>query len=119
MDIKLIGGDLDLSTGDLVLIDGPESIAQHLRIRLRFFLGEWYLDQRVGIPYFQTIFLKGAKYDVIREIFRKAIVNTPGVIEVLNLELEYIDTERLLRVTFDARVVGADVPLSFTEEFII
>lgn len=44
MDLKLdiASDDIDVSTGDLVLVEGTDAIIQHLQIRLRFFLGEWF-----------------------------------------------------------------------------
>lgn len=120
MDFKLdTTGDIDLTTGDLVLLDGPDAIAQHLRIRLRFFLGEWYLDQRVGMPYFQTILVKGARLNIVRAIFRKAILATPGVEGLRSLDLDYAPATRRLTVTFDADIVGADALVRFEEEMII
>lgn len=120
MDIKLdTTGDIDLTTGDLVLLEGPDAIAQHLRIRLRFYLGEWYLDTRIGIPYFQTILVKGARLNIVRAIFRKVILTTPGVEGLRSLDLEYEGVTRKLTVTFDADIVGADAPVRFEEELIV
>lgn len=120
MDIKLAtDGDIDISTGDLVLLTGAEAISQHLKIRFRFMLGEWFIDQRVGIAYFQTILVKGTSLNVVREIFRKVIVTTPGVAKLLSLDLVYAGVTRVLTVTFEANIVGADEPIRFVEELII
>lgn len=119
-DIKLTtAGDIDLTTGDLILLEGPDAIGQHLRIRFSFFLGEWYLDTRIGIPYFQTILKKGARLNVVRAIFQKVILDTPGVEGLRYLDLDYEGTTRALTVTFDADIVGADQPVHFEEELII
>lgn len=121
MDFKLTsGGDLDFSTDDLVLLDHIEAVAQHLRIRLRFFLGEWFLDQRVGIPYFEKILGKvGRRENVVRSILRKAILDTSGVEALRSLSLTYTGETRLLTLEFDADIVGADQPITFIEEMII
>jgi len=68
MDLKLatvIDGDnpvvhdlhLD-STGDLSWVEGIDAIAQHARVRLQFFLNEWFLDRREGIPFMREVFTK-------------------------------------------------------------
>jgi len=120
MDLKLTtDGDLDFSTGDLILLEHPDDIAQHLRIRLRFFLGEWFLDQRIGIPYFEKILIKNPNEAVIRSIYRDVILTTPGVEALRSLELSYDEILRKLTVEFDAQIVGADQPLSFVEELIL
>lgn len=122
MDFKIdtATGDIDLSTNDLVLLDHIEAVAQHLRIRLRFFLGEWFLDQRVGIPYVEKILGKvGRRENVVRAIFRKVILTTPGVEALRSLDLTYTGETRLLTLEFDADIVGADEPISFLEEMVI
>ena len=51
-------GDLDFSSGGLELLEGVDEIVQKLDTRLQFFLGEWFLDQRLGIPYYEDILIK-------------------------------------------------------------
>jgi len=121
MDIKIdtATGDLAIENGDLVLLDGPEAIAQHLRIRLRFFKGDWFLDTRIGIPYFEQILIKAPNENVVRAIFRKVILETPGVEGLRSLSFTYDGAARRLTTEFDADIVGADVPISFVEEMII
>lgn len=110
-----IAGDLKLTNGQLSLVDGTEAIAQHLRNRLRFFLGEWFLDQRQGLPFFREIFVKNPDRQVIRTIFRRTIRETPGIATMARFELT-IDTTRSARLTFVALLdePGAD-PLEFSD----
>lgn len=120
MDLKLDAfGDLDIGADDLQLISGPEAVSQHLRIRLRLFKGEWFLDTRIGVPYFQR--LLGAKTSgaAVKALFRKAILGTPGVKGVTALAIDYDNPTRRLTVRFDAVVTGTEVPIQFKEEVIL
>jgi len=121
MDIRLQDAqrDIDISGGDLNLIDGPEAVAQHLRIRFHFFLGEWFLDRRLGIPYFQKILKKNPGTNVVRAIIRRVITTTPGVLALISLDTNYEGAIRKLTTPFEARIEGSDETLSFVEEFII
>ena len=121
MDIKLqdVQRDLDISGGDLNLVDGPEAVAQHLRIRFHFFLGEWFLDQRLGVPYFQKVLKKNPGTNVVRAVLRRVITTTPGVLALISLNTEYEGAIRKLTTPFECRIEGADEPLEFVEEFII
>lgn len=120
MDIKLdANGDLDASTGTFVIISGADAIRQSLRIRLQFFLGEWFLDQRLGVPYYERILVKNPSTNVVRSILREAILETPGVIETTAFRTDYDNAARRMTVTFSARVEGSDAPLDFSEEFVI
>ncbi len=95
------------NVGDLMLIDGqitltPDlktAVAQHLFVRLRFFLGEWFLNPSEGIPYFTKIFIKNPSLSLITSIFRKVILETPGVKAVENLTIDLDRATRELRIT--------------------
>jgi len=112
MDIKLaykvdannpIVDDLFLDdNGQLAWTIGAEAIAQHIRIRLRFFKGEWFLDPDEGIPYFQEVFKKQTGRDRVEKILRKAITDTPGVAKLLKFSATYEASNRSLHVIFDA-----------------
>lgn len=119
VDIKLdpVTHDLDLSSGGLGLITGDEAVKQKLSIRLRFVLGEWFLDQRIGVPYFESVFVKNPDEGRIRDIFRQTVLTTPGVSDLREL-LVTLGSDRILRVTFIA-VLDSGSEIDFDEEFII
>lgn len=121
MDIALqtIDHDLDISTGDLEILEGAEAIAQHLRIRLQFFFAEWFLDRRLGVPYYQKILIKNPGTNVVRAIIRKVVTSTPGVLALISLDTAYEGTIRKLTVSFTAKIQGTDEPLVFSQEFIV
>ena len=55
-------GDIELDNGNLVLTtnDSDDEIIQRLRGRLQLFLGEWFLNTSIGIPYLQLVYRKGS-----------------------------------------------------------
>lgn len=101
-DLRLdpLTGDLDLSGGQLHLTEGVEAIAQSIRARLLFFLGEWFLDPTAGIKYFGSVLVKNPQIPVIQSIFRAEILKTPGVASLESLVLTYNSTARSLSVAF-------------------
>lgn len=102
---------LDPATGDLALpvqlITGADCVAQRLRIRLRFWLGEWFLDQRLGIPYVRSVLVKNPDLVLIRSIFRRVILSTPGVARLDSLVLTHDRAGRRL-VIEDFRATFVD-----------
>ena len=119
MDLLLdTTNDLNVTTGDLQLTSGLAGIAQHLRIRLRFFLGEWFLDTRLGVPYFEQILVKNPGTSVVRTIMRDVVITTPGVASMNDFVTDFDGATRTLSVSFTA-VTTSGEPLEFTEEFII
>jgi hypothetical protein len=119
MNLKLTNtGDLDFSSGNLGLVTGAAEVAQKLRVRYRFFLGEWYLDTRIGVPWFQVIFADGTPEELIRSKLMKVAMTCPGVAEVSEFTVARNRALRSLSVAFQARLSAGDV-LRFTEEFIL
>ena len=100
-DIKLdTAGDLEVAAGDLVLVSAADAIVQAVRIRLQFFKGEWYLDLDAGVPYYQSVLVKNPDPGVLQTVFRKALLETPGVLAVNALSLTQDRAARSLRVDY-------------------
>ena len=118
-DIKLNTntGDLESVNGDLVLAAGADAIAQHIKVRLRMFEGEWFLDPRQGLPYFRKILQKTPDVSSIGGIFRRAILDTPGVTSLSSFSVELNRQTRALSLNFVAKI-DTDEELTF-REFII
>ena len=105
-------GDLALVGGDLVLAGGADALLQHVRMRLQFFLGEWFLDDptdpQIGTPLFQKVLIKNPDRGVLESVFRDRILGTPGIKDVTALSLDYQGSTRTLRVSWAATAgVGA------------
>jgi hypothetical protein len=112
-------GDIDLSAGDLVFVTGADAVAQHLKIRLRFVRGEWFLDQRVGIPYRSQIWVKNPNLAAIRTTYRRSILSTPGVDKLERIDLSFDAPTREMRLEFSAKLAGETVARDFSEVFIL
>lgn len=119
-DLKLstLDDDLDLTGEQLSIVTGDDAIVQHLSVRLRLFKGEWFLDLRVGIPYYDSILIKNPDLVAIRSIFRRAILTTPGIASLDALDTEFDAANRRLTVTFTA-IKDDGETLDFSKEFII
>jgi len=119
-------GDLHLLNGDLVWLgedteaEKVEAISQHIRSRLRTFLGEYFLDERIGIPFFRDVFVKAPDLEIIRSIFSQGILNTPGVVQLTELRLDLDRSTRELSIAFEAIVdTGDPLWVGYDQPFII
>lgn len=97
-----VEGDLMLVNGDFVLVRGLDAIEQHLRVRLRFFLGEWFLDEREGVPFFRDIFVKNPNVSLITAELRRVVTSTPGVSSCEQLTVDIDAGARRATVTIRA-----------------
>lgn len=105
MDIRLD------SNGDAVFINGPltlegvthkaqDVVAQRLTIRLRTFLGEWFLDTTYGVPYLSRILVKNVSKTTVDNILREEILNEPGVLEIQKFSSTFDAGTRLYSCSF-------------------
>lgn len=106
-------GDLTFTNNSLTFVEGADEVVQRLRQRLRTFLGEWFLDTSLGVPYFQEILKKNPQQGVVDAILKKHIVNTPGVINLLEYVFVVNTAERTSTLTF--KVLSVDGPIDLEE----
>lgn len=104
-DIALQIGRHDLLTTescDLLLIDNAERVAQQIRIKLKSFLREWFLDMSYGVPYFEYILVKQPNMTHIRSILRQQISDVADVSKVQELTFSLDRQNRALAVEYVA-----------------
>lgn len=106
-------GDIYVAKNTLTFINGGDEVVQLLRQRLKTFLGEWFLDTRMGVPYFQEIFKKNPSPIAVEAAFKNVILATPGVLELSEFSLDIDSSLRELTVTLKA--VGTDGIIDFSE----
>lgn len=114
---------LDPTTGDLAvpfqIVRGELAVMQRIRIRFRFFLGEWFLDTRLGVPYYRDILIKNPDSILISFIFRQVLLSTPGVASVASFSASLDRPTRFLTVDFEATLEDGTVIRVTAEPFII
>ncbi|MFX1587236.1 MAG: hypothetical protein ACFFC1_03690 [Promethearchaeota archaeon] len=97
-------GDLDLTNWNLRFTSSnSQYIAQKLKIRLGFFLGEWYLNINEGIPYFEKILVKNPNLSEIEDLMIEKILTVSGVESLESFNLEFDKSTRELTVSFTVK----------------
>lgn len=92
-------GNLSLSS------DASAYMAQKLQIKLRMFLGEWYLDTTKGIDYLSSIMGKNVNdLPMIAAELKNAILNTDGVDSLLSFSVSYENVLRKLICSFSVKL---------------
>jgi hypothetical protein len=111
-------GDLDVTNGRMSLVSGREAIRQKLQLGLRTFLGEWFLDVRTGLPYYQSILVKNPNSQSIQNFFKKAILSCDGVVSVDSISTDFDKTTRHMTISFTAKIDdGTEIP--FKDSFVV
>ena len=101
MDVNT--NDIVLKGGKVLLIDNAERIAQQILISLRFWLGEWFLNTRQGVPYLEYILVKNPNETHIKQVLTDAIKEVDGVDLVTNMDLSLNRIKRALTVEYTVK----------------
>lgn len=103
MDIQLdSNGHILLTTNGLSLVnDRALLVAQRLSVRLRTYLGEWFLDTTMGIDWFADVLLKNVSKQTVDSILQNELVKDRFVVKIK---------------TFSSSVVNRNYICSFSVE---
>ena len=94
------------------LVNSSAAVAQCVKTRLMLFKGEWFRDIRVGIPYFQYVFIQNPNLTLISSLFQQVCEAAPGVAAVLDMQLNYLprtrelDSQILVQANDGSTIVG-------------
>ena len=104
---------VDPLTGDLALTaDGSQilftettvdTLEQRIRTRLQTFRGEWYLNEGLGVPYFEEVMLKNPDVDRVRALLMAELAAVPGVGEIMSFVVAFDREARRFTVNFKCR----------------
>lgn len=95
-------GDIKFENNNILLTDGLNAIRQHIEIRFQIFLGEWRFDLDVGVPWFRDILIKNPSFVVVQDILKGVILDTPGVLELIEFNFDFTSSERSISLSFKA-----------------
>lgn len=98
-------GDITITDDDLVRSTGLDSVRQRIKMRLRMFKGEIFIDTALGTPHFDSTFARRPDLDLMKSVYRKVIGESEGVVELVSLTVELPST-RILSVK--AEVLASD-----------
>ena len=101
-------GDLVVTNNNLVFVIGAQDARQRIIQRLRTVRGEWFLDRRMGVPYFENVFQKKINPAIVASVIQAEIVSTPGVIELQSFDGD-LDSDRTLSIRLKARVTQNEI----------
>ena len=118
MDILLNNDRTSLDFGDAIFVNDPlspagitqesaEVVAQRLSIRLKTFLGEWFLDVGYGVPYYQQILAKKTTKVAVDRIFQQQILSERGVRELVSFSSTF--QNRRYEMSFVVRVLDGSL----------
>jgi hypothetical protein len=102
--------DLRITNGTLVFTQVlEEEVAQRIKTRLLFFKGEWFLDRREGLPWFDKVLGQKPDTDVVREAVARVLRGVQGVALVRSVDATFSGVNRALSVDFSCLLEDGSV----------
>jgi len=99
--LKLVDNDFEISEGGRVSLSvGEQATTDAIQTRVQTELGEWFLDTKIGIPYYNNdesqdgILGSKMQADEISAIFRRQILDVDNVKRIDKFEISYSATVR-------------------------
>lgn len=80
--------------GSLAVVRDTEAIGQHVRQRLMTYLGEWFLDRFVGVPWVRDIVGHGYDPVMAESVLKAEILDTDGVTEINSFSVRFDNSTR-------------------------
>jgi hypothetical protein len=77
-----------------------EYLAQKIRCAISLFLGEWYLDVNLGVPYIPKFGNKQEHRPLMESVMQERIISVPGVQRLTYFTSHFDSTKRTLIVKF-------------------
>ena len=111
--IDSFDNDLDVTNNEVTLTDGQGAIAQHMQARFRTFLGEWFLDETIGVPYYQEILVKQPNFPLVQSVLKATATETVGITELTKFEFDFTGVDRELQLEIAA--MSEEGPIDFSQ----
>lgn len=114
-------GGFDLSTGNLVLITDVATVtANKLSNLFGFWKGEWFLDIRLGFPFFQYVLVKNPNMNLINSLVTTVLKSVAGVAAVTEVASSFDVRGRSLTTTFTAQTAdGSTINGGLDQPYIV
>lgn len=118
---------LDSTTGGLAVINGDfavvggqtnaqniEAVRQGIQTRLRLYLGEDWLNETDGTPWFQVVLVKNPNPTTINQALTAQIAATPGVTSVTQVDFAFDRPNRRATISYTVTTAYSSAPLTGT-----
>jgi hypothetical protein len=83
---------------DLELLTGLEYYAQKIKIKLLFYLGEWFLDTSLGVDWFGVVLVKSPNLITIDNLLKITVTEEPFVIKIDKWKTTFDKPNRVLTI---------------------
>jgi hypothetical protein len=96
----LLDRDGDIFISETMDIDIKHSIRQEVKILLQWFFAEWRFAPKLGLPYFEEVFVKNPNTNRIAQIVREEAAKADGANEIRDVSVTVDNKTRNAAIRF-------------------
>jgi len=98
------------STGNLRFTQtDTEYVAQKIETKLSFFIGEWWLNVDLGIPYYEQILVKNPDLNIVNGLFIRELNSIPEIVEIVSFNASFDTSARKYSANFEVRIESGEI----------
>jgi len=106
--------NLVVENGIIKRVSDAEEVSQRIKTTLLFYLGEWFLNTSIGIPWLEDIFIKPANLNNIESILKSEVLNVPGVSRITDFSMSY-EKSPSRKLTINMNVISTFGEINLSE----
>lgn len=108
-------GQIDVNSRSLLVVENADALKEIIQQKYSMFLGEYFLDQRRGVPYYENILIKQFNAQNVETILKRVLYDIEDVYGINSFELDFSNSNRSLSVSFECSTKFGDI----TDEVVI
>lgn len=106
---KMQDGDIVISDGRIIVIDGRDALRQRLMNALKLDRGGWYFDATRGIPWFNIYNGKYVNERYVRSQIQRVLASDSEVKNISYINIVFEKETRTLKIEFEVDSIYGSV----------
>lgn len=79
--------DIRIRNGKFIYVTGADEVRQRIKVALWHNWNEYFLNRPSGVPWYDGILGSKMQASTLENILRKKILDVPGVLRIINLDV--------------------------------
>lgn len=97
--LSFLDHDLQIKNGAFRLVTGSQEVTQRIKVALRHYYREYFLNVEAGVPWYEQILGSKGGQSKVSNIIRTQILAVPGVKRIVTFSTNYNSATRKLNIT--------------------
>lgn len=107
--------DLRIVNGKMVRVRGSDEVRQRVKVAIWHYIREYFLNVPDGVPWYESILGRKSGTDIVAQILRRRILQTPGVIRIVDFFVDFDTITRTFEVESQIEVQPGPGELSIIQ----